>query len=186
MQSDTTLFEDGDPGNSMFIIFSGELAVLKKDILIAKRGPCEYFGEMALIESKPRSATVEAITDCHLLEIDRKQFESLLTSNPRSMFALLKTLSKRSRENLEILRPTKRGPGARERKAAILKGMNKAKLSKRQRDVAFLVCNGISDKETAKRLSLSPYTVRDHLKKIFLKLRVHSRTEMIVLLNRRN
>lgn len=184
LKADEVLFEEGAPGDSMFIILSGQLAVYKKDILIAKRGACEYFGEMALIESKPRSATIEAMADSHLLEIRLTQFNALLTSNPKSMYSLLKTLSKRSRENLEILRLRKPGPRAPKRQSEMFGIINKAGLSKRQEDVVMMVCSGISDKETAKRLSLSPHTVRDHLKKIFLKLGVHSRAEMIVLLSR--
>ena len=52
------LFQDGEEGNSMYVILSGELVVSKNGTEIARREKGDYLGEVALIESKPRSATV--------------------------------------------------------------------------------------------------------------------------------
>lgn len=179
-----SLFEEGEPGDFMYIILSGQLVVSKDDMVIARRGPGEYLGEMALIESKPRSATVRSVIPSHLLEISREQFHSQFARVPEALFALLQTLSERTREDLKFLGRGLSQSYGRRKMVETDRLMDQAGLSRRQKEVALLVCTGISDKELAKRLLVSPHTVRDHLKKIFIKLDVHSRTQMIALLNK--
>ena len=97
------LFEDGETGDKMFAVLEGELAVIKQGEKIARLLPGEVFGEMALIESKNRSATVQCITHCRLLEITKTQFYSLLATDDNFLLALLNTLSDRSRGNIRDL-----------------------------------------------------------------------------------
>ena len=101
--SGQTVFEDGDSGESMFIVLSGAVGVYKKNKKIATRGPGEFIGEMALMQSGPRSATAKAVSESCLLKIDKKDFFSYMGSNPQALFAVLKTLSDRSREDLDKL-----------------------------------------------------------------------------------
>ena len=103
IEKDQVLFEEGDPGDTMYVVLSGELAVYLKGKILVCRTPGQYFGEMALIESKPRSASIRAITKSLLLEISKEQFESHFTSNPKALMALLRTLSDRSRVDLNTL-----------------------------------------------------------------------------------
>jgi signal transduction histidine kinase len=63
----------------------------------------EYIGEMALIEAKPRSATVQAVTDSTLLRITRAQFQKYFSRRPDSLFSMMRTLSNRIRLNTEII-----------------------------------------------------------------------------------
>ena len=97
------LFNDGDPGDKMFAVLEGELAVVKDNEKIAHILPGEVFGEMALIESKNRAARVQCITPCKLLEITKTQFYSILATDDNFLLALLQTLSERSRGNIRDL-----------------------------------------------------------------------------------
>jgi len=96
------LFQDGEEGDSMYVILSGELVVSKNEIEIARREQGDYLGEMALIESKPRSATVISTVPTRLLEITQEQFQAKLSASPDALIAIMKTLSNRARENLKI------------------------------------------------------------------------------------
>ncbi len=60
LQPGEVLFKDGDPGNHMYAVLAGQLTIIKQDQEIAQIHPGEVFGEMAIIESKSRSATVQA------------------------------------------------------------------------------------------------------------------------------
>ena len=89
----------------MYVILSGELVVSKNGAEIARREKGDYLGEMALIESKPRSATVITAVPTLLLEISKEQFQTKLSASPDVLMAIMKTLSSRARENLKILNP---------------------------------------------------------------------------------
>ncbi len=92
------LFKEGDKGNSMYIITKGKVSVIKRGekLVTLKKG--DFFGEMALIEEKPRSADIVAETSTTLLEIDKKSFEKFLMNNPHVTFRMMKILSQRLRE----------------------------------------------------------------------------------------
>jgi DNA-binding CsgD family transcriptional regulator len=189
LEDGEVLFEDGEEGDSMFVILSGGLTVIKHQTEIALRGIGEYLGEMALIESKPRSAKVVSSGDTQLLEITHDLFHSKLSSYPDTLMAIMKTLSSRARENLKMFDKSEtendslighKEDDKLENQISFL--MQEAGLTQREADVARLICEGLSDKEIARKLSLSPYTVKDHLKKIYSKFRVHARTQLVSLM----
>jgi len=97
------LFREEDPGESMYVILSGEVYIEKENTVIALRSRGEYFGEMTLIEDKPRSATITAVKETRLLEIFKDQFLVHFASNPQTLMSFLKTGSERARENLMAL-----------------------------------------------------------------------------------
>lgn len=97
------LCREGGSGDDMYILLVGELKISKDKKFITTIKPIEYIGEMALIEDKPRSATVEALTDSTLLKITRVQFQEYFSRRPESLFAILQTLSRRIRLNTEII-----------------------------------------------------------------------------------
>ncbi len=103
VDEDEVIIQDGAFGDTMYIVLSGEFVVYKKNKVIVKRVPGDYFGEMALIESKPRSASVKAVTKSLVLEITHDQFYSYLATNSKILLTLLKTLSNRSRKDLQTL-----------------------------------------------------------------------------------
>jgi CRP/FNR family transcriptional regulator len=109
-----TIVREGDIGDVMFIIVSGEVRVLmtqgQKDVEIARRRAGEHVGEMALISREPRSATVSAVGDVHTLCIDQKSFESLLRDRPDASLAVIQVLCGRLRESDARLHHTPAAP----------------------------------------------------------------------------
>jgi CRP-like cAMP-binding protein len=102
-----TIFEEGSSGDSMMIILSGEARVShrpestrEETLSILKKG--DFFGEMALLDDLPRSATVIAHTDAFLLEISRPKFmrfiEKESASGVKILLNLARSLSSRLRE----------------------------------------------------------------------------------------
>ena len=96
------LVQEGDIGDVMFIIVSGEVRVLitkgQKEVELARRKAGEYVGEMALISQEPRSATVTAVGNVRALCIDQKSFESLLRDRPDVSLAVIQVLCERLKE----------------------------------------------------------------------------------------
>jgi serine/threonine protein phosphatase PrpC/CRP-like cAMP-binding protein len=72
------VMREGDRGDQLFIVVEGLLQILRGDQLLSEVGPGEHFGEMALIRSMPRSATVRAIEKSELLAIRRADFFAIL------------------------------------------------------------------------------------------------------------
>src|SRR4051794_9474397 len=68
-----TLISEGDPGDSLFIVVSGELEISRREggreVALATRGPGEFVGELSLLQAAPRSATARTRTQTSLLEI---------------------------------------------------------------------------------------------------------------------
>ncbi len=95
----TVIFCEYEPGDSFYLIQSGCVKIVKifgdieKTIDILKPG--EFFGEMALLEEAPRSATIIAVEETKLLEFNRENFEILMQGNPQIALKLLKLFSKR-------------------------------------------------------------------------------------------
>ena len=98
----TVLFREGDSGEEMFILQSGKVKISKKirgvEKTLATLEKGEFFGEMAILNDKPRSASAETIEDCDMLVIDRKTFETLLRSNVEIAIRFIKRLADRLRE----------------------------------------------------------------------------------------
>jgi len=98
----TVLFREGDRGEEMFILQSGKVKISKKirgvEKTLATLEKGEFFGEMAILNDKPRSASAETIEDCEMLVIDRKTFEVLLRSNVEIAIRFIKRLADRLRE----------------------------------------------------------------------------------------
>ena len=91
------LMEQGRPGLECFVVADGEAGVYVNGQWVAKIGPGEMVGEMALIDRKPRSATVKAVTPMKLLSLDSKRFRTLLDEMPKASRALMEKLSERLR-----------------------------------------------------------------------------------------
>jgi CRP/FNR family transcriptional regulator, cyclic AMP receptor protein len=80
------VFEAGEPGHEMFGIVEGEIQIRTADQVIATLGADDTFGEMALVDSSPRSASAVATKDTVLAVIDQHRFLFLVQETP--MFAL--------------------------------------------------------------------------------------------------
>jgi CRP-like cAMP-binding protein len=77
-----TLTREGGSGSEFFVIIDGEVAVTKDGTEIRRLGPGEFFGEIALIEDRPRTATVTAATPLRFFVLTRQSFRSLLAHQP--------------------------------------------------------------------------------------------------------
>ena len=93
------IFRQGDPGAEMYIIQSGAVEVSKmrrgRKVVLALLEKNDFFGEVALIDSKPRSATVTAITRTRLLPLSRNTFIERIPYNPDVVLRVLRALSRR-------------------------------------------------------------------------------------------
>jgi signal transduction histidine kinase len=95
------LFVEGDPGRDMFILMDGAMKIMKNGRVITVTEAVDYVGEMAIIEEKPRSATVEAIEPCLLLKITYQDFQDFYSRQPSSLVSLMKSLSRKIRVDTE-------------------------------------------------------------------------------------
>jgi CRP-like cAMP-binding protein len=99
VKQDQVIFCEYEPGDRFYLIQSGRIKIVKVfgDIekILDVLQPGEFFGEMAILENAPRSATAIAVDDCVLLEFNKNNFESLMTGNPQIASKLLKTFIKR-------------------------------------------------------------------------------------------
>ncbi|TAK11921.1 MAG: cyclic nucleotide-binding domain-containing protein [Anaerolineae bacterium] len=106
------LFVEGSEGDKAYIIRQGELEIVKesagREVLLAVRGEGVVIGEMALLESAPRSASVRARTSAVLYAIDKENFDALLARSPSAMNAMLNTMLGRFRENQGLLRQSEK------------------------------------------------------------------------------
>jgi CRP-like cAMP-binding protein len=91
----SVIFSEGDEGDHMFLVLEGEVEISLSGKVVATAGPGEIAGEMALIDSNIRSATVKALTDCRLAVIDYVSFASLIRSVPAFMQHIMKVLADR-------------------------------------------------------------------------------------------
>lgn len=107
---DKILFQEGDPGDKCYIIEEGEVRISKyvpgageEALAVLKTG--SYFGEMALIDGSPRSATVTAHTDLTCLVVGKADLDQLLAENKdlgnKILTVFCRTLSKRLRDTNE-------------------------------------------------------------------------------------
>ena len=96
---DEVIISEFEPGNSFYLIQSGRVQLVKcmngvkKNLDILKPG--EFFGEMAILDNSPRSATCVAIGNVKCLEFNKANFEVLITGNPQMALLLLKLFCKR-------------------------------------------------------------------------------------------
>jgi len=103
LKKDQVLYSEQSVQESLFIILSGNMEVFKKQKRISIRETGDFFGEMAFLESKPRSASVRALVDTDVLEIDKKTFSNYFVSNPEVVLEILKVISARNRDDLDVI-----------------------------------------------------------------------------------
>lgn len=101
--ADATLFEEGDEGDSLYLIVNGEVSIIKAGtevLFFNEKGYC--LGEIALIDNKPRSATVKTVTSTQFLRITRHDFYNAMMREPRIGSGLFRVLNDKIRRDLEI------------------------------------------------------------------------------------
>jgi CRP/FNR family transcriptional regulator, cyclic AMP receptor protein len=104
-----TIFSQGSPSDCAFIINSGSVEIIentsKGQKVIGQLTENEIFGEMGLIDGKPRSATVRALEDSVVFIMTQVSFDKLAREKPEALLPILKVLSGRLRETMNLMRP---------------------------------------------------------------------------------
>jgi CRP-like cAMP-binding protein len=93
-----SLFQEGDPGDCLYIIVEGELRVYSRDRTLVLLGPGKIVGELALLDPEPRSASVEATRDALLFRIDKEPFEEVIADRPEIALGIIRSLARRIRQ----------------------------------------------------------------------------------------
>jgi CRP/FNR family cyclic AMP-dependent transcriptional regulator len=94
----TVLMRQGEPGHEAFVIEKGKARATVRGKKSSLMGPGEVFGEMALLHSAPRSATVTAETDMNLVVLGSREFSTLLEDVPGVALKVLAAVGERLRE----------------------------------------------------------------------------------------
>jgi CRP/FNR family cyclic AMP-dependent transcriptional regulator len=126
-QKSEVIFEENAPGSEMYVIHSGKVKLatrkMGREVTLATLGTGEFFGEMALVDSSPRTATAIAAADnTRLITLDQDKFLYLVGQQPAFALTIMHELCRRIRERWilydtllqeqteQIKKPTKRKP----------------------------------------------------------------------------
>lgn len=94
---DRVLTEQGETGHEFFIVLDGRLMVLEGRTPIATLGPGDFFGEIALLDGRPRTATVRSEGITRLLVVGHREFHALMDEFPSVRTAVLEAVADRLR-----------------------------------------------------------------------------------------
>lgn len=95
----TILVSEGDPSEMFYLIQKGQVKVFisdekGKEVLLSLQGPGEYFGEIAIIDKAPRSASVMTMEACQIAVVSKQEFERCLAEHPALAMVLIRNLVK--------------------------------------------------------------------------------------------
>ncbi len=96
-KKDDCIFKQGDTGDALYVIKKGTVEIIKNGISVCNLEIGAFFGEMALVESKPRNAKITAIDDVLLLKISKKDFNFFIRSNPTILLKIVSFMTERAR-----------------------------------------------------------------------------------------
>jgi len=106
----TVLFEEGQPGDFMYVVQQGEVEIRRRvggvQRVLAVLAPGEFFGEMAILNDRPRSATAVVRTPASLLVIEGPTFEAMLRARPEIAMRIIRSLAARlesANQHIELL-----------------------------------------------------------------------------------
>jgi CRP/FNR family transcriptional regulator, cyclic AMP receptor protein len=110
-KADALLFRAGDEGNAMYLIEEGRVRICVRtrdghEVTLTELERGDFFGEMALLDGKPRSADARVAEDARLAVLSRDHFLSFVRSNPNVALEMLTALANRLRHTDELLRHT--------------------------------------------------------------------------------
>ena len=92
------LVEEGRTGHEFFLILEGTATVRRKNRKVNQLGPGQYFGELALLDKGPRTATVVADTEMKVLVLGQREFLGVLDEVPGLAYKILRMMAHRLRE----------------------------------------------------------------------------------------
>jgi CRP/FNR family transcriptional regulator, cyclic AMP receptor protein len=97
-QAGEVIFREFDMGSEMYVVLEGEVDLAIGDNVVETLGPGEPFGEMALIDQTPRTASATARTECKLAVIPERRFAFLVQTTPYFALDLMKVMADRLRK----------------------------------------------------------------------------------------
>jgi len=109
LEDNQTLFRAGEPGESLFLVRAGEIELFIRDntgqkIILDITRPGDFFGEIALLDAGPRTATAVALTETELIELDRDDLMLLFQRKPDAALSMLAAMGRMTRKADELLR----------------------------------------------------------------------------------
>lgn len=96
-QPGQVIVTQGTPGQAFYMILAGRVEILRDGVSLGAFGPGDFFGEMSLLDSAPRSATIRALDHVSCLMLSSWDFKALLERHPSIATKLLEVLSRRLR-----------------------------------------------------------------------------------------
>jgi len=97
------IFEEEDKAEYFFVILSGSVLILRKNVQIAQLESGDYLGEMSLLQDQIRSATVKAESDTVVLEFKVDGFKKYITKNPKSLLVISKNFNERLKRHNDLV-----------------------------------------------------------------------------------
>lgn len=104
-----TLFREGDKADCMYVLLQGSADIFVGDVLVESAGPGALLGEMALVNSSPRAATIVVSSPSRLARIDERRFHFLVQHTPNFATHVMKVLSNRIRQMNHRTQPAAAG-----------------------------------------------------------------------------
>lgn len=103
------ILNEGDEGNSLFVIEAGSVKAFLRDeqgkeVVLSTQGPGEYFGDLAIFDDAPRSASVVALEPCRLMVISKAVVREAMSTYPEIAFVFLRGLAARIRSLTDNVR----------------------------------------------------------------------------------
>lgn len=95
LKSGETLFKEGDPGDMVYVLMEGTAEISVGGVVFEKCGSGAIVGEMAVIDTTARSATVTAVSECKFVAISPERFNFLITETPGFAVEVMRTMADR-------------------------------------------------------------------------------------------
>jgi len=156
---------EGDEGDSLFLVWSGRVVIVKGDLnspfIVAYRITGEIFGEMAVLENQPRSASVIALEETRLWELRRARFEQLLSEQPAIGRGFMELLSARLRYMTAVRTTGDLSEKRLNRQVTALKSENQRleELQRLRQETTDLIIHDLRNPLTAMAISLKMMTL---------------------------
>jgi CRP/FNR family cyclic AMP-dependent transcriptional regulator len=99
LREGATVFREGEPGGSVYVIRAGKVRVVKdangRQRMVTTLGPGDFFGEMAVVTGRPRTATVEVVEDAELLKVPAGKLQEMVAGTGEVAIRLIRHLAER-------------------------------------------------------------------------------------------
>jgi CRP/FNR family cyclic AMP-dependent transcriptional regulator len=182
-EAGTVLFREGDTGDVMYVVQSGEVEIRRivgdVERILAVLPPGEFFGEMALVNDRPRSATAVVKRAARLLVIEPRTFEAMIRGRTEIAIRLIKTLAgrlERANQQIELLLL----PSANHRVVQCLRRLAEEQLAAAGSATESAIYLPVSTDDIAVRVALPPREVEAILERLTTaRLVIHARDAAI-------